>query len=71
MIFAVNILQFIFLSLKLDNIVEWSWVVCNQCIIVLIYLCIIDIIYNKLDHGEYKIRNIMWDGLRLGVEFLT
>ena len=42
MIFAVNILQFIFLSLKLDNIVEWSWVVCNQCIIVLIYLCIID-----------------------------
>ena len=27
MIFAINSLQFIFLSLKLDNIVEWSWVV--------------------------------------------
>jgi hypothetical protein len=31
MIFAVNILQFIFLSLKLDNIVEWSWVVSEFC----------------------------------------
>lgn len=27
MVFAVNILQFIFLSLKLDDIVSWSWVV--------------------------------------------
>ena len=27
MVFAINSLEFIFLSLKLDNIVEWSWVV--------------------------------------------
>ena len=29
-VFSVNVLQFIFLSLKLDRVIYWSWVVSTQ-----------------------------------------
>ncbi|XP_028397658.1 transmembrane protein 185B-like [Dendronephthya gigantea] len=46
MIFAVNILQFIFLSLKLDNVVTWSWVVVFIPVwIVMTLLCLLVVYY--------------------------
>ncbi|XP_046853288.1 transmembrane protein 185B-like [Xenia sp. Carnegie-2017] len=46
MFFAVNILQFIFLSLKLDNVVNWSWaVVFVPTWIVMSFLCLLVVYY--------------------------
>ncbi|NXH18453.1 T185B protein, partial [Bucco capensis] len=33
---SVNILQFIFIALRLDEIIRWPWLVCNKCFLILV-----------------------------------
>ena len=39
--FSVNVLQFVFLSLKLDGLIRWSWVVSISFSVIIQYLIII------------------------------
>lgn len=47
------ILQVIFITLKLDNVLDWSWwVVCTPIWVLLSHLVIIWIAYVVFDRGE-------------------
>ena len=42
---AVNVLQFLFIALRLDNLLTWSWVVVFVPFWVLITLAVIGVLY--------------------------